>query len=459
MNQPLQAIYTEGSVSQHLRTMAVPLLWGLIATMSFNFVDTLFVAQLGEDQLAAMTFTFPVVFFITSMAIGLGAGASSAIARAVGAGDGQRVKRLVTDSCVLVALISVSVCVLGWFTIDSLFIWLGASPELLPYIHDYMAIWYISAPFLMVPMVALSALRSLGYARIQGVVMSAAAVLNSLLDPIFIFGWFGVPRLEIEGAAIATLIVRVMTLLVAFYVMAVNVKIFTNPFAHWRVMYQSWRVIFHVAIPATISNVIIPMASAIVVNMVAAYGKVAVAGLGVAMRIEPLALIVFYALSGVVGPFSGQNYGANRHQRVQETLSVVTRFCLLSGIALMATLWLLRRPISTLFGGSEEVVEVAALYLSLVPFSYGAYGIVMSVNAMFNGLGRPAQGMVISMLRVLIVFLPVAFICKWLWGLTGIFLAAAISNLLVGAIAYIWLRQSLRRDMDTAGVPQASQNK
>jgi len=223
MSRPLTATLTEGSVAGQLRTLAIPMVWGLLATMSFNVVDTFYVAQLGNQPLAAMSFTFPIVMIITSLGIGLGAGSSSAISRAIGEGDASYARRLATDAISLTFLVSASMCLLGWLLMDPLFSLLGATPDLLPLIRDYMSIWFISAPFLMVPMVCLSALRALGMSHIQGYLMSAAALFNAALDPLLIFGLWGFPALELQGAALATLVTRILTFLVAFYILAVRV--------------------------------------------------------------------------------------------------------------------------------------------------------------------------------------------------------------------------------------------
>src|SRR5690606_13796834 len=122
---------------------------------------------------------------------------------------------------------------------------------------------------------------------------------------LLIFGLWGFPALGLEGAALATLISRVLMLLVAMYILAIRVQMLVSPFAGWASLWRSWGHIVHVAAPAAATNVVVPLASTVVLMMVAVYGPDAVAGLGVAIRIEPLVLIVFYALSGVIGPFFG----------------------------------------------------------------------------------------------------------------------------------------------------------
>ena len=435
----------EGSVAAHLQRLALPMVWGILATMSFNVVDTYFVSKLGDGPLAAMSFTFPVVMVINALAIGLGAGTSSAVARAYGAGDMARVRRLVTDATLLATLLAVIVSVLGLATIEPLFRLLGAQERLLPMITEYMVTWYYGAVFAVVPMVSLSALRAIGNSALTGRILMAVAFFNLILDPLLIFGLLGFPRLELQGAALATVIARGISFFIALYVLARREQLLSLPTADWGALRESWSSLLKVGLPAIATNVIIPMSGGVVVALVAAHGADAVAGLGIALRIEPLALIVFYALSSVVGPFMGQNAGAGKLQRLDETISVLGRFCILFGIGLAVLLWLVGGPIAGLFSDSPQVLDVAIAYLCLVPFSYAGYGFVMSANAAFNGLGHPLPATMISFLRVLGIYLPLAWLGNYFWGITGLFLATLISNLLLGLMAWWWLRKYLRK--------------
>jgi len=448
---PISATLTQGSVSKQLYALAFPMVWGLLATMSFNVVDTFFVAQLGNRPLAAMSFTFPVAMILTSIGIGLGAGTSSVVSRGIGEGDDQRARRLVTDAVSLTFIIAVIGCLLGWYFMDPMFLLLGAPADLLPLIRDYMTLWYISAPCLLVPMVALASLRAMGLSRIQGWLMGCAAVFNALLDPLLIFGLYGFPALELQGAALATLISRVLMMLAAMYILAVRVKMLASPLVGWRTLMRSWGHIVHVAAPAAATNVVVPLASTVVLMMVASYGPDAVAGLGIAIRLEPLMLIVFYALSGVVGPFFGQNLGAKKYERLYEAQRVLMIFCLLFGLVLMLVLWFFGRFLVGLFSSDTEVIRVALLYLSIVPVSYGAYGIVMSVNAAFNGMGRPWPATLISVSRVLMVYLPLAILLQYFWQVSGLFVATALANVLVAIMAFVWLARTMPER-----VPEAS---
>ena len=436
--------FTSGDPANTLYRMALPMVWGLLATMSFNAVDTYFVAQLGANQLAAMSFTFPVVMVITSMAIGLGAGTSSLMARLLGQNKIGEARQMAGDAILLSVALSVAMMILGLATIDPLFLLLGASPDLLPLIHDYMAVWYLNTPFVIASMAMSATFRSTGNNGIAGALMFISAIFNAVLDPLLIFGWGIFPRMEIAGAAWATVITRGLMTFAGLYLASRTYNLVSWPHFKFSDMSKSWRGILHIALPAMGTNMIIPLASGITVALIAKHGVDAVAGFGVAIRIEPVVLIAFFALSGVVGPFMGQNMATEYRHRQLQALNSILKFCLLFGAAMAVILWLFKNTVTAWFTDSQEVINVAVIYLTITPISYGLYGVVMSVNASFNGLGKPFPAMAISILRVLVIYLPIALLAQHFWGLPGLFIGMAISNGLTGILSYFWLRKTLK---------------
>jgi len=443
---------TQGPVGLRLRELTVPTIWGVFAMMTFNVVDTFFVGQLGTRELAAMSFTFPVAMTVLSAAIGLSAGTSSVLARAAGKDDRIAMQRLTTDALALSTLVTVVMSVIGYLTIDPVFRLLGAPDDLLPLIREYMVPWYAGLVFLLLPMIAMSTLRATGDAATAGRLLIASAVANVIVDPLLIFGLAGFPRLELAGAAYATVLARAGMLVVALWVMHRRLGLLTLGPASLQQVRHSWAGILHVGLPAAGTNIIIPVANGVIVALVATYGAAAIAGLGIATRIEMFSLVIFYAMSGIIGPFVGQNFGAQRRDRIMLGLKLCYRFCLAYGAALALVVGALAIPIVGLFSDSAAATHVATLYLWIVPVSYGAAGIVMLVNACFNGLGRPLPATTISVTRMVIVYIPLAMLGKALFGIPGIFAAYALSNIVVGAAAALWgwvaCRGTPQRELD-----------
>ncbi len=412
---------------------------GLLAIISFDVVDLFFVSRLGDVPLAAIGFVGPVVWFLGAVAIGYEAGAASCVSRASGAGSRERAARLTTDAALLAGLATLVLCAIGQMTIDPIFSALGATDELMPLITDYMSIWYWNEPVAAVMWTCLAAMRARGNTALEGKVIAAAALLNVILDPILIFGLLGFPRLEIAGAALGTLLSNLIMLSFTLFYLARRMRVFANPFVSVAEIAESWRNLLVIGLPAILTNAIIPISNGIVLALVATHGVAAVAGFGIAMRIEPVALIPFYALSAVSSPFFGQNIAAGKYDRLIEARRATSRFCLRFGFLLAALLCLIAKPLTALFTDSLEIQNITVMYIWLVSISYGAYGRVMSANAAFNGMGRPLPAVLISSMRVVIVFLPLALLGRWWFGLPGLFSATALCNVGVSLLAYRWL--------------------
>ncbi|HAC63763.1 MAG TPA: MATE family efflux transporter, partial [Cyanothece sp. UBA12306] len=253
VNQPK---LTEGEIFRQLFKLTLPMVWGVFSVFAFSLADTYFVAQLGTNELAAISFTFPVVAVLGSVAMGLGTGTSSVIARVIGQGNRQKVQRLTTDSLLLSLVIVIILASGGLATINPLFTALGARQELLPLIGDYMEIWYLGMVFLVVPLVGNNAIRASGNTVIPSLIMTLAAVTNTLLDPLLIFGWGLFPALGIKGAALATTIARAGTLMasLAFLHYREHLLILTLP--SLKGMVRSWRSLLSVGLPAAATNLI-----------------------------------------------------------------------------------------------------------------------------------------------------------------------------------------------------------
>jgi putative MATE family efflux protein len=387
---------------------------------------------------------------VTSVAIGLGAGTSSVVARALGADNHARARRLSTDSLILSMIIAVVCAVIGVLTIDPLFRALGAPDDMLPLIRPFMTILYAAVPFIMLGMVGTASMRATGDTMLPGKLMIAAAILNVVLDPIFIFGLGPIPAMGLNGAAIAGLLSRGVFFVVGTWYLRYRLDLVTFSKPDATEMRESWRDVLHVGLPAAGTNVIVPMGLALVTAMIADFGPKAVAGFGVASRVESLVLVPYYALSAIIGPFVGQNLSALREDRIQESLRLCAIFCIASGLVFASGLALASGFLPTLFSDSPEVINVTKTFLWIAPISYGTYGVVMFVNASFNGLGKPMPGVAVSVMRIALLYIPLAFIGKALFGIVGIFAAYALANLLSGAISFTWARIVVRRLFEPA---------
>ncbi len=409
--------------------------------MSMNLVDTWYVGHLGPDPLAAMGFTIPVVSILLSLAFGIGIGSSSLISRAIGAGQTKTVRLYATQSLLIGLVIAASFAVIGYHNITPIFQTLGAPDHLMPLIREFMDIWFLGSFIVVIPMVGNSALRAAGNTTIPGIIMMVVAVVNIILDPILIFGYFGLPAMGLAGAAIATVISYSFALFIGMYLLTIKLRFLSLGDCKGRIM-QSWIDILRLAIPAIGTNLIAPLSVAFATWLVAAHGTDAVAGFGVASRIESLCLVVIMAMSSIMGPFVGQNWGAGRHDRVALGLILTRRFSLSFCFGATLVLMMFSEEISRLFTQDQNVVDASSHYLFAVPWSYFFLAVIMITSSSYNGMGKPVPSLLMSFMRLIGLFVPIAYLGSIYFGLDGIYAGAALSNFIVG-LGALWGSRAL----------------
>lgn len=447
----------QGPVGRHLWQLSVPMIIGLISLNSYSIADTYFVGQLGTLPLAAMGFTFPVSFSLVAIGLGVGIGASSVLSRLLGTGDRARVQRITTHAMMLGAVLGLAVMVAGLGTIEPVFRVLGADEQTLPLIREYMEVYYFGGFLLILPMVGNFAMRAAGDARVPAVILTTSAAINIVLDPILIFGWFGLPALELRGAAIATVVANGATVLASIYILYRRENLIRVRYLKPAELLDSWGRVLHVGVPAIASNLLSPMTVAVITSFVAAYGPASVAGFGVASRVEALIMIIIFSVTSSVGPFVGQNFGAGRLDRVREFAAKSDRFCIIYALAAAAILAFAAEPLVGIFDDNAEVVASATAYLRIVPFSLAGFGVMLTAVAAFNALGRPLPATLVTFIKLFLAYIPCAWLFSAWFGLPGIFWANALAHLAFGGVGYVWFRRVLSGlDAEHAAAPAVS---
>lgn len=411
---------------------------GLVFMIVVNLIDTYWAGQLGTDELAAMSFSFPVIGVVVNITIGLMVGTSVAIARVLGQGKREEADRLSTHALLLGVLVVACISGLGLATQDAVFGLLGAPAELLPVIRRYMSIWYLSAFVLVVPMMGNGVLRAHGDAKTPRNMMIAIALANAALDPLLIFGWGPVPAMGLEGAAWATAGARLVGGIYAF-VMLSRKKALDLHLPSPAELLGSWKRVLAVGIPATITNVLGPIATALLTAIVATFGAEAVAAYGIGARVEGLLLMAPIALSSGLSPFIGQNWGAHLPQRVSEGFRASVRFSILWGLGVMLLLLPTAGLIASAFTDDPTVAEDIQLYLWVVPIGYAPYGVMLMVSSSFNAMDRALRSTMLSVLRSIVIAVPVAYVASRFLGLEGVFIGLAVGSFLASLLGLRWM--------------------
>ena len=416
---------------------------GVLAVMSVGLADAYFIGQLGELELAAISFIFPVTTALTSLGIGLSAGANALISQALGAGDGASSRRYAAQAIAWTVALGACVAGLGLALWQPLFSLLQAQGDVLTPIGAYMRVWFPAFPLLTLLLVSNAAIRAHGNTLLPSAVMVLNAVFNIGLDPLLMFGWGPIPALGIAGAAGATLVAFAIAAVAMFWPLFRAVKVTAlRDFARPGYL-ETGRRLAHIGGPASLANALNPAGLSVVTAIVARFGPAAVAGFGVAGRIESFVLVPLLALSGSIGPVVGQNFGADKVGRAARAVGLSAAFCGAYGLLVALLLTLAVEPLVALFSASADVRAAAALYLRIVSWSFCGYGAVVVVNAALNARSRALASMSLSLGRIALLYIPLALLgAAWL-GPAGVYAGALLANLGAGGVA-LWLAARYR---------------
>ena len=445
----------EGEIGATLKRITIPMILGMVMMMSFGLIDTFFVSLLGTDPLAAISFTFPVTFTVISLNIGLGIGTSAIIGKLQGSKALTKSQHYATGSIMLSVLLVGALALIGFFTIEPVFKMLNATENLMPYISDYMGLWYLSSIFLAMPMVGNSVLRACGDTRTPSIVMAAGGGLNALLDPIFIFGLDPVPAMGIKGAALATFIAWIVGALWILYILAVRRKLMLPRLLSLSELRESSREILKIGLPAAGANMLTPVAGGIMTAVVASYGAEAVAAWGVGNRMESIASIVVLALSMTLPPFISQNVGAGQVSRVKEAYSLTLKFVLIWQFLIFLVMWGLSSWIAVAFANEVEVSVLIQLFLMIVPLGYGMQGIIILTNSSLNAMHRPMTALTLSVIRLFVFFVPISVAGSFFFELKGLFAGTVIANVAMACVSlFVFKRAIADFENDTSPVSE-----
>lgn len=426
---------TQGSISDWLVKLTSPMVLGILSIFLFNLVDTYFISMLGTAPLAAVSFTFPATMMVMNIAIGLSIATGAVVAKAIGQKNQEQTRNWVSSSFYLSILLGLIISVIGYTTQEWVFTKMGAEASLIPLIKEYLNTWYLGCIFLIVMIAVNACIRATGNTKLPSLIMLFSAVLNGILDPLLIFGIGPFPELGIQGAAIATII----SWGVAFFVIIHTLlKMELLRFSLPDNFSMASKSLLKLGIPASLTNMLGPLANGFLVAWVATYGTHAVAAYGVGSRLEPLALIVIMALTASLPPFVGQNFGAKKFERIEEALKKSIFFVIAWQLVVYVMLVLLAKPISQIFSDDLNVQTIIQTFLYILPISYTGLGICLVSTSTMNALHLPKYSLFVNILRLFILYIPMAWIGHLYFGLNGIFWGCALANILIGMYVF-WM--------------------
>lgn len=428
---------TQGPIGHALLRMTIPMFFSLLAMSGFSFVDTYFISKLGDNPLKAMSFIFPVINIFMNLIIGFRVGASTLTAQYFGRKDTEQVKVLIRDALLFCLGVMLLLLIPSFLTLETVFSKMGANSEQITLIKSYMYLWYASLPFFIFTMVANGIIRSSGDARTPMLLSYSSFALNIIFDPLLIFGVGPFPGFGFAGAAMATFIARVLIAFLVLYILFFKKKLFCIQKWKLREALSSWKKISKITFPVSLTGILSPLGMTLIIKWVSRFNSDAVAGIGIASRIEFFVLLPIIALTASLSPVVGQNVGAKNFSNINKAFSYSIYFSFLWSLGMSAILFFIAPFVVSIFEATPEVQTYAIDYLRIVPCSFCGLGIFYLVNATFNAVNAPYKAMFLAFLRMGLLIV-VTYFLKQIYGIMGVFSSLSISFILIGIASYGW---------------------
>lgn len=429
--------FITGSIRRHILAMTGAGAVGLMAIFLGDLANIYFLSLSGDHTVvAAVGYASSILYFSTSVGIGLSIAASSLVAPAVGANRRTRARRLSTHAHLIAFAVSALFAAAIWIAIPWILRALGAAGQSHALAVTYLKILTPTLPLLALAMTSSAVLRSLGDAKRAMFITLTGAAVNTVLDAILILKL----GMGIEGAAVATAIARCAVVAVGFYGVAVVHRLLARPKQEF--FPDDARAFAAVAIPAVLTNLATPAGNAYVTLAIAGFGDGAVAGWAIIGRVIPVAFGAIYALSGAVGPVIGQNLGAKLPDRMTgaltQSLIVMAVFTAIAWGALAV----LAEPLAAAFKASGEARDLIVFFCRWLSPLFVFLGAVFIANAAFNTLGKAHLSTLLNWGRATIGTVPLVALGASLDGARGVLTGNMAGGVIFGLLS-VWMAYRL----------------
>ncbi|MDO5520333.1 MAG: MATE family efflux transporter [bacterium] len=436
-------------VNKLMLQMAVPMIISMIIGALYNIVDSLFVAHYSEDALTALSLAFPVQNIILASGIGLGVGISSNLSRYLGEHDKEKVDKSAMNGLLLGAVIYVLILLFGIFGSEHFFRMQTDVEDIISMGTVYTRICCIFSFGQVFSLVLEKILQGTGKTVCTMYMQITGAVVNVILDPILIFGMFGVPKLGVTGAAIATIIGQVTSLLLAIYFNLSKNKEITFSCHNLRPDKKIIGQICSVGVPTIITQSMAGIMSFGLNNILLTFSTTAAAVFGAYFKVQSFVYMAVFALNNALIPIVAFNYGARNGKRIKKAIELSAIYSSVFGIVGTIIIVGFASPIMGMFNASETMKEIGipALRIMGTTFIFGSFSVMVSYAC--QGLGKGLSSLLLTATRQFILLLPLAMILGKTMGIKGVWYSFVIAEVVTVIIAAIYLKYIDRKYIET----------
>ncbi|MFW6237832.1 MAG: MATE family efflux transporter [Bacillota bacterium] len=426
--------------------LSLPSIIAMMVQALYNVVDSIYVGRLSTNALSALTLTFPVQIIIIGIAVGTGVGASSLISRLLGKGNKERAAVAAEHVLIISIIYGIIMALVGHFASDKILRLFLDDPEIITMGTEYISIILLGSISLFFPIIANNILRGEGNTFVPMLAMLTGAIINIILDPFFIFGIGPFPAWGVKGAAIATVLARIISGLFLSYIFFNDKNEIQVNFQNFKYDPSILKSIYRVGFPAMIMQFLASIMLAGMNYILAFFSSTAIAAAGIYFRLQSFVFMPVFGLNQGYMPLVGYNFGHQKPERmkkaIKSTLLVSLSFTGLGFIIFQ----LFPVQLITVFNSDPELIKIGSTALKHISLAFPIMGPAFVAVATFQAIGRGWPSMLISLLRQIIILLPLMYLLGRYFGLNILWFSFPISETLGNIVGGIWLYNILKKN-------------
>lgn len=436
-------------IGRLLASMSIPAIFSMLVQSLYNVVDSIFVSRIGEDALTAVSLAFPLQMLIIAFALGVGVGSNSLIARKLGEKDIKAASTTASTGLFLAIINAIVFLFIGIFCSKFFMSMFSTDAKVIEMGTQYLSIVMIFSFGVFIEITCSRMLQATGNMIIPMLSQLLGAIINIVLDPIMIFGLLGFPAMGIAGAAFATVIGQICSMIFVLIMLTVKSHDIHIKIRGFRPQKEFIVEIYKVGLPTICMNAIGSITVTALNGILMTFSSTAVAILGIYFKLQSFVFMPVFGLTQGAMPIMGYNFGAKNKKRFMHTFYL--SFSVAFTIMLLGTLlfWIFPEYLLALFNGSDELVAMGTYVLRILSLCFipAAFGII--ITTMFQALGEGFKSLVMSILRQLGFLLPFAWLFARFFGLQGVWFCYPVSEFLTLIIfipfAYKTLKKSFSK--------------
>jgi len=435
-----------------LISMSLPMMISMLVQALYNIVDSMFVAQLNEDALTAVSLAFPIQTLMIAIASGTGVGINALLSRNLGEKNYEAADSAAKNGLFLGIASCIIFAVIGGLGSHFFFAAQTDNQTIVTYGTQYLTIITVCSAGIFLQITLERLMQSTGKTIYNMITQGTGAIINIILDPILIFGLFGLPKLEVAGAASATIIGQVIAVLMSFYFNLTRNKEINISLRGFRPHMRTIAVIYEVGIPSIIMQAIGSVMTFGMNKILLIFSSTAAAVFGVYFKLQSFIFMPVFGLNNGMIPIIAFNYGARNKDRIIQTIKlsiIIAVSIMLFGLAIFQTLpgFLLRN----LFDASENMLKIGVPALRIISLSFLFAGYCIIVGSVFQALGNAVYSLIVSAARQLFVILPVAYVFARIFGLHMVWWSIPIAEIASVVMSTVLLRHIYKTKIKQLG--------